>query len=182
MRSLIFHFKKKEIDMTDYFRVGVYSTTHGVKGEIKVFPTTDDINRFEDIKTLYMDVKGKYLPFEVDGVKYFKNQVILHFKGVDNINDIEKYKGSDLYVSREDAIPLEEDEFYIADILGADVIEDNGNRLGELTDVLETGANLVYVVKREGAKDVLIPGIKECILDVDVENKVLKVHLLEGLL
>ena len=169
--------------MEDLFRIGVFSNTHGVRGEIKVFPTTDDIKRFDYLKEVVMDCKKDGMKaFTVSSVKYFKNLVILKFKDVDNINDIEKYKGADIFVTRENAIPLEEDEFYIADIIGAKVVSDEGDELGELTDVLQTGANDVYVVKMKNGKDGLFPAIPDCIKDVDVENKILTVHIMPGLL
>jgi 16S rRNA processing protein RimM len=169
--------------MEDLFRIGVFANTHGVRGEIKVFPTTEDINRFDYLKELVMDCgKEGMKTLEVSGVKYFKNMVILKFKGIDNINNIEKYKGAELYVTRENAIPLEDDEFYIADILGADVISDEGVRLGVLKDVMQTGANDVYVVKMENGKEVLFPAIPDCVKEVDVENKKLVLHVMKGLL
>ena len=118
---------------------------------------------------------------EITSVKFFKNQVILKFKGIDDINDVEKYKKAPLFVKRENAVPLEENEYFIADLIGLSVTSDEGEELGVIADVLQTGANDVYVVKKAGANDLLIPVIKDCILDVDVENGTMKVHLLAGL-
>jgi len=168
--------------MEDYLRIGVITTTHGIKGEVKVYPTTDDINRFEYLKNVYLDTGKEFLALEIEDVKYFKQMVILKFKGYDNINDIEKYRGKDLLIPREEAIELGEDEYFICDIIGSEVFTDEGNRLGILTEVLTTAANDVYVVKNEKNKEILLPSIKECILDVDVENKKIKVHLMDGLL
>lgn len=168
--------------MEDYLRIGVITTTHGIKGEVKVYPTTDDINRFEDLKNVYLDTGKEYLSLEIEGVKYFKQMVILKFKGYDNINDIEKYRGKDLLIPREEAIKLDEDEYFICDIIGSEVFTDEGNRLGILTEVLTTAANDVYVVRNEKNKEILLPSIKECILDVDVANKKIMVHLMDGLL
>lgn len=169
--------------MENMFRIGIYSNTHGIRGEIKVLPTTEDISRFDYLKKLVMDCgKEGMKEFEVEGVKYFKNTVILKLTGIDNINDIEKYKGAELYVTRENAIPLDEDEFYIADILGAVVVSDEGSELGKLIDVMQTGANDVYVVKLKNGKEGLFPAIPDCIKDVDVENKKLTVHVMPGLL
>lgn len=166
--------------MEQLLQVGVISSTHGVRGEVKVFPTTDDAQRFKSLKQVVLDTGKEHLTLEIQGVKFFKQFVILKFKGIDNINDIEKYKGMSLLVTREDAVGLEEDEYYIADLIGMDVVTDEGES-GKLTDVIETGANEVYVVKFENLGEVLIPAIHECILDVDVENMQMKVHLLEGL-
>nr|WP_308742451.1 ribosome maturation factor RimM [uncultured Anaerocolumna sp.] len=168
--------------MNDFLRVGVITSTHGIRGEVKVFPTTDDINRFKTLKQVILDTGKEYLDLEIEGVKFFKQYAILKFKGIDNINDIEKYKGKDLLVTRDNAVKLEEDEYFIYDILGSKVISDKGNELGELTEVLTTAANDVYVVKTKEGKEILIPSIEECILNVDTEKKEIKVHLLPGLL
>lgn len=168
--------------MEDLLRVGVIANTHGIRGEVKVFPTTDDNERFKYLKHVILDAGREKIPLEVTSVKFFKNMVILKFKGIDNINDIEKYKGKDLLVTRENAVPLEENEYYIADLIDLDVYEDNGNKLGILYDVMQTGANDVYVVKQEGTgKEILLPGIEECILDIDLEERKITVHLMEGL-
>ena len=167
--------------MEELFRVGVISNTHGIRGEVKVYPT-DNVRRFDDLKEVILDTGKEQLNLHVTSVKYFKNMVILKFKEFDNINDIIPYKGMDLLVTRENAIPLEEGEYYIADIIGSKVITDEDKILGTLTDVLQTGANDVYVVKTKDGKEVLLPSIEECILDRDIENKIVKVHIMKGLL
>lgn len=168
--------------MEQFLRVGVISSTHGVKGEVKVFPTTDDPARFKALKTVLLDTGKEHKALEITGVKFFKNKVILKFKGFDNISDIEKYKGMDLLIPREDAVPLEENENFIADLIDMTVVTDRGETLVTLVDVLETGANDVYVIETEGKKEILLPAIKDCILDVNVEEKHMLVHVLEGLL
>lgn len=168
--------------MEDYLRVGVISSVHGVHGEVKAFPTTDDTNRFLDLKKVMLDTKKGLRPLEIEGVKFFKKMVILKFKGIESRDEAELLRNMDLLVSREDAIPLEEGEYFICDIIGAEVVTDEDKYLGELKDVLQTGANDVYVVKMENGQEVLIPCIEECVLDVDVESKRVKVHLMKGLL
>ena len=168
--------------MEDYFRVGVIANTHGIRGEVKVFPTTEDPKRFKGMKEIILDTGNEKKVLEVASARFFKNMVILKFKGIDSINDIEKYKGRDLLVTRENAIPLEEGEYYIADILGATVVTEDGETFGVLKDVLTTGANDVYVVELPDHQEVLLPAIKECILDVDLEENVMTVHLMKGLL
>ncbi|NMB42705.1 MAG: ribosome maturation factor RimM [Clostridiales bacterium] len=168
--------------MEDLLKVGTISSTHGIRGEVKVYPTTDDISRFDYLKDVILDTGKELLELEVEGVKYFKNQAILKFKGIDNINDIEKYKGKDLLVTRENAVELGENEYFIADLIDSLVITDEGSELGILTDVLKTGANDVYVVETKEGKEILLPVIKECILDVNIEDKVIKVHLMDGLI
>lgn len=168
--------------MEDFFRVGVISSTHGVRGEVKVFPTTDDVQRFKKLKEVLLDTGKEKLPLEIQGVKFFKQFAILKFKGYDNINDIEKYKGKELWVTRENAVPLEENEYYIADLIGLTVISDEDEELGTLTDVLQTGANDVYVVKLKNGKEGLFPAIADCVQSVDIEKGIMVVHVMEGLL
>ena len=167
--------------MEQLLRVGVISSTHGVRGEVKVYPTTDDVNRFKKLKKVVLETGREYIDLEISGVKFFKNLVILKFKGIDNINDIEKYKGKDLLVHREDAVALEENENYVADLIDLKVVTDDGKVLGYLTEVMETGANDVYVVETEDGQELLLPAIRDCILDVDLDEEVMTVHILPGL-
>lgn len=170
---------KKE---NDYFRIGVITSTHGLKGDVKVFPTTDEPARFRKLKEAYILDGNTYVPVEADKASFFKQFVILHFSGLNRIEDVEKLVRKELYVDREHAIPLEEGEYYIRDLIGLRVIDDDsGGVLGELQDVLQTGANDVYVVS-DGSREILIPVIRECILDVDLEDGLVRVHLLPGLL
>lgn len=168
--------------MDDLFRVGVIANTHGIKGEVKVFPTTDDVNRFKKLKEVILDTGKEKISLEITSVKFFKNLVILKFKDLNDINQIEKYKGKDLLVSRENTVPLKEDEYFIYDIIGALVITEDGKEFGILEEVMKTGANDVYVVKTNENREVLLPVIKECVLDIDTENKIVKIHLMDGLL
>ncbi len=167
--------------MEDLFKVGVITSTHGIKGEVKVFPTTDDANRFKKLKKVILDTGKEKIDMEIAGVRFFKNMVILKFKGIDDINDVEKYRKAELYVTRENAVPLKKNEYYIADLIGMDVVSDEDEELGVIDDVLQTGANDVYVIKNAGCQDLLIPAIKDCVKDVDVEGGKMIVHLLEGL-
>lgn len=168
--------------MNDFIRVGVITTTHGIKGEVKVFPTTDDINRFEYLEQIYLDTGTEYKPLKIEHIKYFKQLVILKFKDINDINDIEKYKGKDLLIPRDKALVLKEDEYYIFDLIDSEVFTEDGTKLGLLAEVLTTAANDVYVVKTTDNKELLLPSIKECILDVDIEKKRITVHLMDGLL
>ena len=167
--------------MEQLLQVGVISSTHGVRGEVKVFPTTDDVKRFKKLKKVILDTGKEQLPLEIEGVKFFKQFVILKFRGIDNINDIEKYKGKSLLVDREHAVKLKKDEYFSADMIGMDVFTEDGELFGALKDVMETGANDVYIIEMSDGKEVLVPAIKQCILDVDIENRKMVIHLLEGL-
>ena len=167
--------------MEDLLQVGVITTTHGVRGEVKVFPTTDDPARFKKLKNVVLDTGKELVDLEVAGVKFFKNMVILKFKGYDRIEDIMGFKGKNLYVTRENAVKLQKDEYFIADMIGMRVVSTEGEELGTLTDVLQTGANDVYVVEQNGASQLLLPAIKDCILDIDMEQMVMTVYLMPGL-
>lgn len=162
-------------------RVGIFANTHGIAGEIKVYPTTDDAQRFKKLKKVYLDTGKDMLEWEIANVKFFKNMVILKFKGINNINDIEKYKGKDLYITREQAVPLEEGEYFLCDIIGARVVTEDETELGTIKEVLQTGANDVYIIESQNKKEILLPVIKECILDIDFEHKIVKAHLMPGL-
>lgn len=168
--------------MEDMLRVGVFANTHGVRGEIKVFPTTDDVTRFKKLKVLYLDKGTELMKLEVSSVRFFKNMVIMKFKEIDNINDIEKYKGKDLLIERKQAVPLQENEYFICDIIGSRVVTEDKEEIGTLKEVLQTGANDVYVVKTNEGKEVLFPVIDECVLDVDTEEKVVTVRIMPGIM
>lgn len=168
--------------MEQKLQVGIITSTHGLKGEVKVYPTTDDPLRFRRLKEVILDNGKTTETVGIESVKYFKQFVILKFKGLDDIEQVEKYRKAGLYVTRENAVRLKRDEFFIADLIDMRVVQEDGSPLGMLRDVIATGANDVYEVALENGGTVLIPAIKECILEVDVENAVMRVHLLEGLL
>ena len=168
--------------MEDLLKVGVITTTHGVRGEVKVFPTTDDAERFLELEYVLLDTGRELRRLDIKNVRFFKNLVILKFDGIDNINDIEKYKGKDLWIPREEAQELGEDEYYIADLQGLNVVLEDGTEFGTLRDVMETGANDGYIIDSNEHGEVLLPAIKECILDVDLEKNTMTVHLMKGLL
>ena len=168
--------------MEDLLQVGIITSTHGVRGEVKVYPTTDDPRRFRRLKEVVLDTGREKLNLEIEGVKFFKQFVILKFKGLDNVNDIEKYRQKSLYVTRKNAVRLQRDEYFIADLIGLKVQDEDGKELGTVKDVIETGANDVYEVEMADGKSLLLPAIKQCILNVDVENGTMQVHVLEGLL
>ncbi|MGN0141389.1 MAG: ribosome maturation factor RimM [Roseburia sp.] len=167
--------------MEDMLKVGVITMPHGVHGEVKVFPTTDDATRFKQLKSVILDTGKEMRELEITGVKFFKNMVILKFKGIDDRNDVEKFRQKSLYVTRENAVKLEENEYFIADLIGLTVTSDEGEELGELTDVLQTGANDVYVIQKKGEEDILLPAIRDCVREVRIAEGTMLVHLLPGL-
>ncbi len=168
--------------MEDRFKVGIITSTHGVRGEVKVYPTTDDMRRFKRLKEVILDTGKEQLSMEIEGVKFFKQFVILKFKGIDNINDVEKYRKGELYVTRQNAVRLSKDEYFIADLMGLEVRNEEDVKIGVLQDVMETGANDVYVINLDDGRELLLPAIKQCVLAVDVEGGFMKIHILEGLL
>lgn len=168
--------------MISELQVGVITQTHGIRGEVKVFPTTDDAMRFKKLKEVILDNGKDRLTMTIEGVKFFKKFVILKFKGYDSINDIEKYKNAKLLVTRENAVKLQKGEYFIADLIGMKVVTEDGAPFGVLKDVLETGANDVYIVDTEEGKEILLPAIKECVRNIDMENTTITVHIMDGLL
>lgn len=166
----------------EYFQIGSIITTHGLKGEVKVYPTTEDPKRFEALKEVLLEEKNGFTSLKIRSVKYFKNVIILGFKEFTDINQVESLRGKKLFVSRENALELEDNEYFIPDLIGIKVVDEDENEIGVLKDVLETGANDVYIVKTADGKEILVPAIKDCILFVDTEKELMKIHLLDGLL
>lgn len=168
--------------MEDILQVGIITSTHGVRGEVKVYPTTDDVRRFKRLKEVILDTGKEQMTLNIEGVKFFKQFVILKFKEFDNINDVEKFRQKSLYVTRKNAVHLNRDEYFIADLMGLRVLDENNKEIGMLREVMETGANDVYVIDMKDGRELLLPAIKQCVLQVDMENGFVKVHILEGLL
>lgn len=166
--------------MNEYLQVGTITSTHGLHGEVKVFPTTDDPRRYDDLTRVWIEEGGDKKPLDVEKVRYFKQFVIVKFRELDSIESVGGLVKKNLYVTRDQAVELEENEYFIADLIGLDVNEENGERLGRLTDVISTGANDVYVVTGED-REILVPAIRQCILEVNLQAGRMTVHLLAGL-
>ncbi len=166
----------------DMLRVGIISSTHGIRGEVKVYPTTDDPMRFRDLKTVIINDPQKPFTAHITNVRFFKNTVILKFREFTNANEAEKYRGCDLLINREQAVPLAPNENFIADLIGLKVMTDEGEDFGVITDIMQTGANDVYVITGNDGKEYLFPSIPECILNVDLDAGVVTVHIMNGLL
>lgn len=170
--------------MVKEFQVGVITSTHGLKGEVKVFPTTDDPQRFLDLEEVILEKGRIRKTLRIRSVKFFKKYVILGFEGMDRIEDVERLRGSSLLIDRKDALPLEEGEYYIPDLLGLKVVtreEEEDVQIGTLKDVLMTGANDVYVVEKTDGVELLIPVIEQCIKEVNLEEGFVRVWIMPGL-
>lgn len=170
------------MDKDTMLRVGVITTTHGVRGEVKVFPTTDDPARFKKLKKAYLDLGRELLPVTVEGVKFFKQMVIVKFKEICDMDKAATYRNKDILIDREDAMPLAENEFFICDLIGLKVVTDEGEELGVLSEVLQTGANDVFEVTLPNKETVLIPYIEDCVKEISLEEGKVIVHILPGLL
>ena len=168
--------------MEDLFKVGIITTTHGVHGEVKVYPTTDDMRRFKKLKSVILKTPKESKEMEIESVKFFKNLAILKFKGLDNMNDVEGLRNAELYVDRKNAVRLNKDEYFIADLIGIKVLSDDDKYKGTISDVLSGSANDVYVCDIDGVGEVLLPAIKECIKEVDFDEGVLRFHMMDGLI
>ena len=167
--------------MQDKFQVGAIASVHGIKGEVKVFPTTDEPTKFKKLKSVILKTEKEEREIALQSVRFFKNMVIVKFQGIESPEDAQKYRGATLWIAREQAVPLRENEYYRADLIGLTVVTEDGEELGILTDVLETGANDVYEVTLSDKKTALFPAIRDCIREVDVEKGYIKVHVMEGL-
>lgn len=168
--------------MDKYFEIGQIVNTNGLKGIVKVKPFTDDIKEFETFENIYIQKKDELIEFKIESVRFAKNMVFLKLQGIDDINAAEKLRNLYIKISR-DALPkLPENSYYIVDLLQCEVITIEGETLGKMDDVFNTGSNDVYVVKNEDGKQILLPAIKEVIKNVDIPNKKITVKLMEGLI
>ncbi len=168
--------------MEDLLRIGVVTTTHGIRGEVKVFPTTDDVKRFKKCDEVILKTREGNLTLHVETAKFFKNIVILKFREFDNINEVERFRKCDLMVTRDQALPLAEGQYYLCDVIGAEVVEEDGSHIGKVTDVIETGANNVFAIQTDEGKEVLFPVIPDCIKKVDTKAGIVTAHIMKGLM
>ena len=168
--------------MEDMLRIGVVTTTHGLRGEVKVFPTTDDVKRYKKCDEVILATREGNLNLHVEHVRFFKNLVIVKFKEFDTIEQVEKFRKCDLMVTRENAIPLKEGEYFLCDVIGCKVEDEEGCLIGTVTDTIETGANHVFAIETTEGKEVLFPVIPDCIKEVDVEEGRVVAHVMKGLM
>lgn len=167
--------------MQEYFEIGQIVNHFGIKGMVKVVPYTDDITRFDNLKTVYVTIKQNKKQYIIEEVKYHKNMVLIKFKGIDKVEDAECLRNGILEVERKDAAKLEKDSYYIADLIGMQVYTDDGKTLGVLDDIYNTGSNDIYVIKTEEYKQILLPAIKDVIKEISLEKNKIIVHMISGL-
>lgn len=165
----------------DLFRIGVITEPHGIKGEVKVYPTTDDPGRMGKIKEMFLDDGKQLVPLHPVGARGQKSLVIMKFQEFNDRNDVEKLRKKELYITRDNAVKLKKDEYYITDLIGLKCIDEDGQEVGTIKNVMPTGANDVYVIERVSGEELLLPAIKQCVLEVNVEEGYVKVHVLPGL-
>lgn len=167
--------------MQEYLDIGKITNTHGVKGEVKIIPLTDNPERYSKLKKLFIEGKNGLEEYSVDSVKYFKGWVIVKFKEVNDMETAEALKGLVVKIDRANAVKLPKGSYFICDILESEVYEENGNKLGVLKDIIQTGSNDVYIVRDENNKELLIPALKSVVNEISIENKRITVTLPKGL-
>lgn len=169
--------------MEKYLEIGQIVNTFGIKGMVKVKPFTENTKkRYDNLKKVYIKNKNERKEYEIEEVKYYKEMVLIKFKGIETIEEAEKFRNSYLLINREDEEPLEEGTYYIVDMLGLEVYTDENERLGILDDIFNSGSSDIYVVKNELGKQILLPAIKDVIKNIDMENRKITVHLIKGLI
>ena len=168
--------------MTEYFEIGQIVNTFGIKGMVKIKPFTDDINKFDKFKKIYIKKENTKKEYQIEEVKYHKQMVLMKLKGINTPEEAHLLRGSYLIINREDEEPLEEGTYYIVDLLGSEVYTDEDVLLGKLEDIYNTGSNDIYVVKDELGKQVLLPAISDVIKNIDIKNKKITVHIVSGLM
>ena len=156
--------------MDGFIAIGQIINTHGIKGEVKVYPLTDDINRYKILKEAYID--GELI--KVTECKFLKDKVVLKIDNIDSIEEATKYKNKYISVKKEEAIKLPKDRYFIVDLIGCKVVQETGEELGILSEVIKTGSNDVYVVK--GKKETLVPALKDIVINIDIDNKLILIR------
>ncbi|MFZ5352591.1 MAG: ribosome maturation factor RimM [Bacillota bacterium] len=168
--------------MENYLSIGQIINTHGVKGEVKVFPLTNDVNRFKKLKEVYIEKNDALQKYTVISSKLLKNTVVLKLESIDTVEAAEKLKEQYIKVDRKNAVKLPKDSYFICDLLGLSVIDMDGVHLGSIKDIIQTGSNDVYIVKPENGKEILIPALKSVVKEINIEEGKIIVELPEGLL
>lgn len=167
--------------MDNLLEIGKIVNTHGLRGEVKIVPWTDSPEDFEDVSEVFVKIKSEYKPLTVQSVRYQKNNLIVKFKEISDIDEALGYKTAVVYADRDELGELEDGVYYIVDLIGLEVIEDTGEKIGVISDVFNTGANDIYEVKREGKRNLLLPVIDSVVKEVNIEGGFVTVHMMEGL-
>ena len=165
----------------EYFEIGQIVNTFGIKGFVKVNPFTDDMERFAELKSVLVVKNKELIELQIEEIKYQKNVVLIKFKGIEDINMAEKYKGCYIKIKRENARKLPKDTYFIADLIGMQVYDEQGNLLGKVNDIYNNKVHDIYVIKDDLGKQILLPSTKEVIKQIDMDNDRIVVHLIEGL-
>lgn len=166
----------------EYFEIGQIVNTFGIKGFVKVKPFTDDLERFEELKSVFVVKNKELLDMQIEEVKYHKNLVLIKFKGIEDLNMAEKLKGCYIKIHRKDARKLPKDTYFIADLIGVSVYDEHGNLLGKVDDIYNNKVHDIYVIKDDLGKQILLPSTKEVIKDIDIDDDRIVVHLIDGLI
>ena len=166
---------------TEFLRIGVVTSPHGVRGEVRVYPTTDEISRFSEVGTLLLEKEGVRSLRTVDSVKRLKGMVALKLSGIDSVEEAEKVRNADLLIRRDQSSPLKEGQYFIGDLLDLRAVREDGTEAGKVEDVLLTGANSVLLIRKPDGKELLIPVIPDCVLSVDYDEETVKIRVLPGL-
>lgn len=170
--------------MREYITIGKVLCPWGVKGQVKVEPLTDDITRYQKLKSIFVEEDSALKAYDVESVIFLKKRfVVLKLQGIDTVDSAESFRDRYIMVHRKDAVKLPEGHYFICDIIGMEVYnEEDGTLLGRIKDVMKTGANDVYVVELQSGRELLIPAIREVVKSIDIENKKMVVKLMEGML
>lgn len=167
--------------MLEYISIGQITNIYGIKGELKVYPLTDNISRFDDLDDIYIEENNKLIKYKVQYIKYLKNMVILKLKGIENIESAVTFKNKYIKVHRKDAVKIPDNSYFICDIIDAEVFTTEGLYLGKVQDVIQTGSNDVFIIKKQDS-EILIPALKSIIKEVNIINSRIIVDLPEGLI
>lgn len=168
--------------MTKYLEIGQIVNTFGIKGMVKIKPFTDNIKRFDKLKSICIENKKIKKEYQIEEIKYHKNMVLMKLEGINTPEEADALRQSYLLVDRQKEEPLEEGVYYIVDLLGLEVYTDEGQLLGLVDDIFNTGSNDVYVIKDELGKQILLPGIPEVLKEVNLEEGKITIHLIKGLI
>lgn len=167
--------------MNDFLKVGKIINAHGIKGEVKIFPLTDDIDRFYSLKKVYIEKNNSIFPLTISNIRIHKNIVLATFNEIKNREQVEKYKGEFLNINREDAIKLAKDQYFISDLIGIMVYSLDGILIGNIKEILQIGPTDIYVIKTNN-KDILVPALKDIFQEIDINKKTAKADIPKDLM